>query len=74
MRRDISRYGSWASSRVRRKTRRALYRDDRQWAKETEMNEKDLQLAKAMVDAKLGENAPKKNAVSRMHDKQQIFR
>ncbi|EFN70416.1 hypothetical protein EAG_08711 [Camponotus floridanus] len=27
-----------------------------------------------MIDANLDENKPKKTAVSRMHDKQQIFR
>ncbi|XP_050450171.1 NAD kinase isoform X3 [Cataglyphis hispanica] len=38
------------------------------------MDEKSLQLAKAMVDAELCQNAPAKTAVSRMHDKQQTFR
>lgn len=38
------------------------------------MNERDLQLARAMVDLELDESTPKKTAVSRMQDKQQTFR
>ncbi|KAL6438666.1 hypothetical protein ACFW04_004587 [Cataglyphis niger] len=38
------------------------------------MDEKDLQLAKAMVDEEQCQDAPAKNAVSRMHDKQQTLR
>ncbi|XP_017875500.1 NAD kinase-like isoform X3 [Ceratina calcarata] len=37
------------------------------------MNERDLQLARAMVDLELDETAPNKTAVSKMHDKQQTF-
>lgn len=38
------------------------------------MNERDLQLARAIVDLELDENIPKKTAVTKMHDKQQTFR
>lgn len=38
------------------------------------MNERDLQLAKAIVDMQLEDNSSKKTAVSRMQDKQQTFR
>lgn len=38
------------------------------------MNERDLQLAKAMVDLEMDESVPKKTAVSKMQDKQQTFR
>ena len=38
------------------------------------MNERDLQLARAMVDLELDENASKKTIVIKMHDKQQTFR
>lgn len=38
------------------------------------MNERDLQLARAIVDLELDENVPKKTAVTKMHDKQQTFR
>ncbi|KMQ97336.1 nad kinase-like protein [Lasius niger] len=41
---------------------------------EKEMDEKDLELARAMVDAKLDGNSPQKTVVSRMHDKQKTFR
>ncbi|XP_043528906.1 NAD kinase-like isoform X2 [Frieseomelitta varia] len=37
------------------------------------MNERDLQLARAIVDLELDENVPKKTAVTKMHDKQQTF-
>lgn len=38
------------------------------------MDEKNLQLAKAIADVELSENTTEKTAVSKMHDKQQTFR